>query len=56
MYAKTCLDYNPIYASCITGMTGVRYHTQLLLVDIGACELFFCPGWSQTLAVLISAS
>jgi hypothetical protein len=36
-------DY-PIYASTVAGMTGAYYHAQLLLVEIGSCELFAWAG------------
>jgi hypothetical protein len=34
------LGYSPpVYTSCIAGMTGVSYHIQLLLVEMGSWEL-----------------
>jgi hypothetical protein len=31
---------SPIYTFHIAGMTGMCYHTQLLLVEMESCELF----------------
>jgi hypothetical protein len=31
VYAWASLGHNPIYASCIAGMTGMCHHTQLLV-------------------------
>jgi hypothetical protein len=46
-YALAGWDHHlPIYASCLAGMTGIHYHAQLLLVEMGSPKLF-CPDWLQ---------
>jgi hypothetical protein len=42
-------------ASCITGMTGMWYHAQLLLIEMRV-SLTFCLNWLQTEIFLISVS
>jgi hypothetical protein len=44
-YAQASLDHNlTIYASHVAGMTGMHYHTQLLLVVMKSLELFAWAG------------
>jgi hypothetical protein len=44
----------PIYASCITEMTDMRHHPQLVGSDGGLDNLYL--DWRQTLILLISTS
>jgi hypothetical protein len=39
-YARANLNHDPpIYISCLAGMTDAPLHTQILLFEMGSCEL-----------------
>jgi hypothetical protein len=44
----------PIFASHIAGIIGSCHPVQL--IEMGEAVSLFCPGWSQTVMLLISAS
>jgi hypothetical protein len=45
-HAQVSLDCDPIYTSCIAGITGTCHSTQSL-VEMGCCELFCGLAWNH---------
>jgi hypothetical protein len=47
-YNQAGLDLDSlIYASCVTGMAGAHYYIQILLLEMGSCELFAWVGFEH---------